>query len=317
MAVLSAALVGCARSTIAVIAPGATSPRGSPTAGSAPPSTLDAPSPRRPLAPSTPDAAVPTATAALTPTPGPRPISYEVIAPLDASQRRQPLPVVVALHGQGGNGRDYSRSLGEIARREGWVLVAPTVPYRDWRDVDQVRRDGAEVIPWLRGLIDRLGDETGLRLAPRAVLYGFSRGCQTAHRFALFYPERAQAVVCLSAGTYTLPQNAGPIEPVPSPLIYPFGVADIERYTGRPFQPDRLREVSFFVGVGENDNRVEELPRIWDHLGRTRVDRAQTFVQALRHLGTSVRHVVFPRTGHEETVEMRAQAVAFVRGIVQ
>ena len=49
---------------------------------------------------------------------------------------------------------------------------------------------------------------TGLTLKPRVDVYGFSRGAQLAHRFAIFFPERVDHVVVFSAGTYTLPFGA-------------------------------------------------------------------------------------------------------------
>ncbi|MCL5958492.1 MAG: alpha/beta hydrolase [Chloroflexi bacterium] len=39
-------------------------------------------------------------------------------------------------------------------------------------------------------------------------LYGFSRGSQTAHRFALCYPDHVLVAALMSAGTYTLPNRA-------------------------------------------------------------------------------------------------------------
>src|SRR5688572_26233810 len=49
-----------------------------------------------------------------------------------------PKPVVIALHGIGGNGPGMAPLLLSQARANGWVLVAPTIPYGEWRDPAQL-----------------------------------------------------------------------------------------------------------------------------------------------------------------------------------
>ncbi|MDE3092024.1 MAG: hypothetical protein KGJ80_21840, partial [Chloroflexota bacterium] len=53
--------------------------------------------------------------------------------PTDADQR-QPLRVVVALHGMGSRGDVFAQSLVAEADQNGWLLVAPTLPYGDYMD---------------------------------------------------------------------------------------------------------------------------------------------------------------------------------------
>jgi predicted esterase len=226
---------------------------------------------------------------------------------------RQPLTVLVVLHGMGGNGPDMARDLVPEADRNGWLLVAPTIDYRDWRDPEQVRRDGSESLPALKTLLDSLPSRTGLALNDRVLLYGFSRGGQTAHRFALFYPDSVLRVASFSCGTYTLPAERVRTVAGEAPLEFPYGVGDLARYQGEPFDAEGVRGVQFWLGVGARDNQANEVPRQWDpYLGTTRVERAQTFVRALDQLGVNASLNVFPGAAHEITPEMRSQAVAFL-----
>ena len=242
---------------------------------------------------------------------------YSVHLPPDA-EARQPLTVLVALHGMGGNGADFSRRLIEDADRNGWLLVAPTLSYRDWRDPEQVRRDGSDLLPGLKAMLDELPARTGLAVRKRALLYGFSRGGQMAHRFALFFPRATRGVVALSTGTFTLPATRIRLGADETPLAFPYGVGDLEQIEGRPFDPTSLRQVDFWVGVGERDNQATELPHQWDpYIGTTRVERARSFARALAQLGTHAELTVFPGAAHEMTDDMRARAVAFLGSLAQ
>jgi predicted esterase len=242
---------------------------------------------------------------------------YTVHLPPDP-ESRQPLTVLVALHGMGGNGSDFSRKLIEHADRRGWLLVAPSIKYRDWRDPEEVRRDGAEYLPALKATLEELPRQTGLALRERVLLYGFSRGGQAAHRFAFMYPEASRGVAALSSGTYTLPKKQIQRGADEALLRFPYGVADLEQYIGKPFDPAAVRQVGFWLGVGANDNLASDLPRQWDaYIGSTRVERARAFSRALEEMGANAELAIFPNASHEVTDEMRAQAVAFLGGLPQ
>jgi predicted esterase len=242
---------------------------------------------------------------------------YTVHLPPDP-ESRQPLTVLVALHGMGGNGSDFSRKLIEHPDRRGWLLVAPSIKYRDWRDPEEVRRDGAEYLPALKATLEELPRQTGLALRERVLLYGFSRGGQAAHRFAFMYPEASRGVAALSSGTYTLPKKQIQRGADEALLRFPYGVADLEQYIGKPFDPAAVRQVGFWLGVGANDNLASDLPRQWDaYIGSTRVERARAFSRALEEMGANAELAIFPNASHEVTDEMRAQAVAFLGGLPQ
>jgi poly(3-hydroxybutyrate) depolymerase len=236
---------------------------------------------------------------------------HSIYTPSNAAARG-PLQVLVALHGMGWDGSTFAAPLVAQAERQGWLLVAPTFAYGDWRDPEQVRRDDTTFIPQLKALLDTLPARTGLQTRPRALLYGFSRGGQLAHRFALFYPASVAGVATFSCGTFTLPYTAAMPQAQGLALNFPFAVGDLERYTGRPLDLDNLRKVSFLVGVGAADTAGGDLPRQWDHLGTNRLDRASAYHQALDGLGIPAQMAIFPNTGHGENDEMRAHALGFL-----
>jgi predicted esterase len=223
------------------------------------------------------------------------------------------LEVLVALHGMGGAGPSFVQALEERADRQRWLLVAPTYAYGDWRDPGLVAGEGTRLIPQLHDFLVALPARTGLDLAPRVVIYGFSRGAQMAHRFAMIYPEQTLGVAAISAGTYTLPLAEMTVNGQRVPLRFPFGVADLRQRFGRAFDVAALQPVRFWVAVGGEDRNPDEVPRQWDpYVGHTRVERAEQFVQRLTDAGLSAELAVFPGVGHELTDEMRARALDFI-----
>lgn len=228
-----------------------------------------------------------------------------------------PLTVLVALHPFGGTGPGIGQPLVPYAEREGWLLVAPTFVYRDWRDPEAVRQDDSEFLPGLHTILSDLETRTGVALRDQMLLYGFSRGAQMAHRYALAYPESVAGVAAFSAGTYTLPKTTWKDGNRDSRLTYPFGVGDIDKYCGKPFDLQAVKNVRFLIGVGADDHAATDVPRNWDkYIGDCRLDRAQSFAQALRDAGVRVEKVEFPGTPHVETVAMRDTGVDFLRRVI-
>ena len=219
--------------------------------------------------------------------------------------------VLLALHGQAGDGGRMAHRLQGCAEQHGWLLIAPTMAYRNYLDPDQVRQDAEENLPRLHALLANVRAQiAGVYLQPDLLLYGFSRGAQMAHRFSLLYPSEVTAVAVLSAGSYTLPEDQDPSH---SPLEFPFGVADLQRVAGGAFDPVAFGRIPFWIGVGGADTNPADTAPAWDQLeGRTRVERAQAFAQQLQARGVSTSLHIFGGAGHEETGSMRASACAFL-----
>ena len=227
---------------------------------------------------------------------------------LDTSR---PVPLLLALHGFAGNGPRIAGRLRECADQYGWLVVAPTMAYRDYFDARQVRADERENLPRVEALLQALeGSATNFTLAPRLLVYGFSRGAQMAHRFSMFYPSHIAAVAALSAGSYTLPEAA---DRTGKPMLFPFGVADLQESAGARFQKNAFERIPFWIGVGAQDTNPDDTARAWDAFeGQTRVERARAFTAQLQGIGNSVELNVFNGASHEETAAMRRSACAFL-----
>lgn len=261
-------------------------------------------------------ASVPTVAPTLSPTIIARPFTdselYLHIPPHLNPQ--QPVRVLLVLHGMGGQGAPFAQSLLNEANQNNWLVVAPTFSYHDYMDLKQLVEDDLTLTRKLSDTLDVLPKKLNLKLRSRALVYGFSRGAQLGHRFAMMYPERVSSVVAISAGAYTLPFETRNSDEGPQRLPFPFGVGDLDKLAGRPFDWSSFRQVSFWIGVGDKDNRSTDVPRAFDpYVGENRIDRARNFEQALRTQGITVRLVIFPNAGHEITAEMRKGALQFLR----
>lgn len=222
--------------------------------------------------------------------------------------------VFVVLHGMGADPEGFAAGLVADAERNGWVMVVPHLPYGDWTNAESLKSEEKKQMAWLNALLVLLPEKTGIPVRDRALLYGFSRGAQLAHRFALAYPQRVMAAAIMSPGTYTLPVEHSAAYDNHAPLNFPVGVNDIDSYCGRSFNPFAVKEIPFWVGVGEQDNSPGDVPRMWDrYLGTTRVERARSFASSLSELGADVEMNVFPGLGHAESLDSRGSAVAFLR----
>jgi predicted esterase len=226
---------------------------------------------------------------------------------------KDPAPVLVALHGMGGDGRSSCDGVRPWADRQGWVLVGPTFAYGDWTNPMEVAREGPRFLPRLATILDELPERIGHPVQPRAALYGFSRGAQLAERFALLYPDRVSAAVLMSAGTFTLPLPETTVDGQTRQLLYPLGVADVGGRFGRDVDLNAFRQVPFWVAVGAEDSDPSAVPAQWSpYLGNTRVERARQFAAILRGLGVSVQETEFPGLGHDIGNSEHDQALAWI-----
>ncbi|CAA9285094.1 MAG: hypothetical protein AVDCRST_MAG77-4200 [uncultured Chloroflexi bacterium] len=224
-----------------------------------------------------------------------------------------PRQAVLVLHGMGDNGPSIATQLLPYARAHNWVVIAPTIPYGDWRSPDALTGEELRLLPQLANLLASVPAETGVKLSGRTLLFGFSRGAQAALRFTMLYPERVEAVAALSAGTYTLPVKSVLTSAGVTRAPLPFGVADLEQLAGRGIDPVRLAGVRFWIGVGARDNNYNDVPRQWDpFVGSTRVERATRYASVLSELGCDAQVSVVPNAGHEISAAMVEQFTGFL-----
>lgn len=237
---------------------------------------------------------------------------YFLYIPSNAAARG-PLQVLVTIHGMGGDGAGFCQNLINRAEQNGWIIVSPTFKYQDYHNPDSVLQDDTHMLPRLKEILDNLPAKTGLPIRDKVLLYGFSRGAQMVHRFAEFYPDKTLAVALFSAGSYTLPMTMMNVNGAQATLNFPFGVADIQKYTNTPFNAAAFRQVPFFLGVGGADGTATDTPRAWDpYLGTTRIARARSFEEALTTLGLDSSLTIFPNVPHDVTNDMRGQAMSFL-----
>ncbi len=228
-----------------------------------------------------------------------------VRAPQNAPEG-QPLQVLLALHGMGGNGTDFGNALAAQADAHDWLIIAPTISYGDWTDPAQIVREDPALVAWLSEYVGHLADRTGYAVAPRVLILGHSRGAQLALHFTEIHPEQVVAVAAASAGTYTLPFSLD--SQTGLALQFPFGVADLATADGgQAFDADTFNSVPVWIGVGSADVNVADVPHAWDpFIGKDRLKRAQAFTQALQDLGANVSLHVFQKTDHTFTDAVRA-----------
>jgi predicted esterase len=239
--------------------------------------------------------------------------AYELDLPNQVVPRGATLDALLVLHGIGVDGPTMAATVRSQAQSRGLAVIAPTIPYGDWQNPAVVREEDLRNAGRLAGILASVRDETGVPLSPRVLIFGFSRGAQTASRFALFRPEFVRAVTSFSAGTYTLPLNsvsAARGQRIVAPL--PYGVSDLAQATGRGFDVASLAKIPWLVGAGANDRQDADVPRQWDAFeGTNRVQRAQRFGAALGQIGAPVQVVVLPNTGHEINGAMLDQVFSF------
>src|SRR5438067_13854539 len=215
------------------------------------------------------------------------------VRPPQASPDDQPLQVLIALHGMGGNGVDFGNSLASQADAHGWLIVAPTIGYGDWTDPLQITREDPALVAWLSDYVRNLASRTGYAVDPRVLLFGHSRGAQLALRYTEIHPEAVVGVAAASAGTYTLPFSRD--THTGKSLQSPFGVANLAQTDGgQAFDAHSFESVPIWIGVGAADTNDADVPDDWDpYIGVDRLARAQAFTRALQNMGADVSLTIF------------------------
>lgn len=161
-------------------------------------------------------------------------------AEVPTANSRQPTALVVVLHGAGSEGPRYldRQGWGELARREGIIVVAPDAVPNDpgrparFRDNPRIWNSGRPKPGQLRSQLDESAflrlilDELrrlGHAIDPaRRYLVGHSNGAALTWKLLAEEPERWTAGVTVAGGLVHLPPRAGP----PRPLLAIFGDAD-------------------------------------------------------------------------------------------
>lgn len=120
----------------------------------------------------------------------------------EAYDERDAWPLIVALHGGSGNGRDFLWTWVREARGRGYLLVAPTASASTWSERD----DGGllEILGWLR---------QRYHLAPhRVLLTGLSDGATFCLLYGLAHPDVYDALAPCCGVLHPLNLSNGNLE---------------------------------------------------------------------------------------------------------
>jgi phospholipase/carboxylesterase len=119
-------------------------------------------------------------------------------------------PVIVALHGGSGNGRDFLWTWLREARSLGYILVTPSAAGNTWSDVEE--RGLLEILAWLaqRYRIDRR----------RILLTGLSDGATFGLLYGLAHPDVFRAIAPLCGVLHPANEAIGNLQRAKNVPIY-------------------------------------------------------------------------------------------------
>jgi polyhydroxybutyrate depolymerase len=142
---------------------------------------------------------------------------------------RRPAPLLIELHGGGGDGKEMDRLTGffDLADRQGFVVAAPDGIGHSWNDGRAETASSAKQaddIGFLRSLMDRIARQTSID-AKAIFVVGMSNGAIMTGRVACELADRVAAVAQV-AGTASV-EVADTCHPAsPIPLLEIHGTAD-------------------------------------------------------------------------------------------
>ena len=109
-----------------------------------------------------------------------------------------------------------------------------------------------QVAAILTDTIKYVKENLNLEIKDRVDMIGYSGEADFVTRFSLFYPELMHSA-CAGGGSWA------PALPVSrlygEKLNYPLGIADFERYSGKPFNLEEWRKINFYIDMGNLDAR--------------------------------------------------------------
>lgn len=122
---------------------------------------------------------------------GTRARTYELFAPSDTPG----MPLVIALHGNGGTGRGMERltRFDEIAAREQFVVAYPDAIGHHWNDGRPGIDDGVDDVAFIESLIDEVSATHAID-THRVYVTGASNGAMMTYRIGCELSDRVAAI---------------------------------------------------------------------------------------------------------------------------
>ena len=146
--------------------------------------------------------------------------------------KTKPLPLVIALHGGGGTGKNMERltrnGFNTLADKEGFVVVYPDGIERHWNDGRKevsyrAHKEKIDDVGFISTLIDHLSKDANID--PRRVyVTGASNGAMMSYRLACEIPEKITAIAPVMGALPVEFTDAKPSAPMPVLMVS--GTAD-------------------------------------------------------------------------------------------
>ena len=150
---------------------------------------------------------------------------YDLHVP-SSYNREQPIPLVLAFHGAGGNGKAMEQLTGfsQLAEQERFIVAYPDAINQHWDARRRTQPETNNDIGFISALIEELGQQYNLDRR-RFYVTGFSNGGMFAQRVACELSDRIASGAVVSA---TMPENLSlickPTKPVS--MLFIHGTAD-------------------------------------------------------------------------------------------
>jgi hypothetical protein len=215
--------------------------------------------------------------------------------------------VLLALHDIGETGPEFGSRLVDMSAEQGWALVAPTLPYRDWSDPEEAAAEAVETLPWLRELAaSAVSEQT--EEPPRVLVLGSGRGARVAYQLPLYYPDFTSDVATVGPAPCIVPATETSRSPDAPALPFPLGIDDLEQYVGDEVGAGDLQGAYFWLGISPSlDEAAGGCP--WGALaGQPPEERAQTFATLVGQIGATTDVEVFDHGETAPEIEVAAMS---------
>lgn len=218
--------------------------------------------------------------------------SYCTYAPPHLHDAKQPMQLVVVVHGTGRAFTEYRDAFAAFAKWNDCIVLCPLFPagpqgdgnrdgFKHLREAD-IRYDQI-----LLSMVDEVAVKFGCDFSKFA-LFGYSGGGQFVNRFGLLHPERLWALSIGAPGSVTL------IDPQQDWWV---GVRDFEKRFGKPMNLAALKALPVHMVVGKADMETWEITHREggkfymagaNDAGNTRPERLETLRKSFVQAGVEV-----------------------------
>lgn len=229
--------------------------------------------------------------------------SYCTYVPPRIDQARNPVELVVVVHGTGRSFVEYRDAFAEFARWNECIVLCPLFPVGVLGDGNrdgfkQLREGDIRYDEVLLDMVAEVGEKFALDVS-RFALFGYSGGGQFVNRFTLLHPERLWAASIGAPGSVTL------LDPDQDWWV---GVRDVQARFGKAINLEALRTVAVHMVVGKADLETWEITHREggkfympgaNSAGRTRPERLESLRRSFEAAGVKVKLDMLSNVPHD------------------